>query len=69
MAFCVLDNKMTQQMMVSLDVLVNHMSQGKKLIFVDSDFMSHKDNQGYGDAYLDVSFSHIVKIIRKIDLA
>jgi hypothetical protein len=54
-AFCVLDNKMTQQMMVSLDVLVNHMSQGKKLIFVDSDFMSHKDNQGYGDAYLDVS--------------
>ena len=54
-AYCVFDNKMTRQLMLSLDVLVNLMSQGKKLIFVDSDFMSHRDNEGYGDSYLNVS--------------
>ena len=54
-AFCVLDNKMSQQMMTSLDVLVNMMAQGKKLIFVDSDFVSHKENEGHGDSYLDTS--------------
>ena len=54
-AFCVLDNKMSQQMMTSLDVLVNMMAQGKKLIFVDSDFVSHKENEGHGDSYLDAS--------------
>ena len=54
-AFCVLDNKMSQQMMMSLDVLVNNMAHGKKLIFVDSDFMSHKENEGHGDSYLNIN--------------
>lgn len=54
-AFCVLDNRMSTQMMMSLDALVNIMAQGRKLIFVDSDFMSHKDSEGHGDSYLNVS--------------
>lgn len=54
-AFCVLDNKMSQQMMMSLGVLVNNMAHGKKLIFVDSDFMSHKENEGHGDSYLNIN--------------
>jgi len=54
-AFCVLDNKMSQQVMISLDNLVNMMVQGRKLIFVDSDFVSHKENEGHGDSYLNAS--------------
>ena len=48
-------NQLPQYVMISLDILVNNMAQGKKLFFVDSDFMSHKDNEGYGDAYLNVN--------------
>ena len=54
-ALCVLDNKLSRQMMLSLDALVNIMAQDKKLIFVDSDFVLHKDNEGHGDSYLNVS--------------
>lgn len=55
-AFFVLYNNVPQQMMMMpLDILVNIMLQGKKMLFVDSDFMSHKDNEGYGDTNFDIS--------------
>lgn len=52
-AMCLHDNKMSQLKMESLDVLVNIMAQGKKLIFVESDFGLHKDNEGHGDSYMN----------------
>ena len=53
-AFCVIDNK-GNQTIVSLDVLVRLLAQGKKLLFVDSDFVSKKENEGHGDSYMTPS--------------
>lgn len=53
-AFCVLDNK-SSQTIVSLDVLVRLLAQGRKLLFVDSDFVSKKENEGHGDSYMNPS--------------
>ena len=40
-------------MVFSLDELVKNMIDGKKLIFVDSNLVSKKKNEGHGDVYLD----------------
>lgn len=40
---------------VSLDVLVSFLAQGKKLLFVDSDFASKTENEGHGDSYINPS--------------
>lgn len=52
-AFCIINDKALQQMIVSLDVLVQFLAQGKKLLFIDSDFVSKKKNEGHGDSYLN----------------
>ena len=44
-----------RQSIVSLDVLVTLLAQGKKLLFVDSDFVSKKENEGHGDSYMNPS--------------
>lgn len=54
-AFCIMDRTVTNPIIVSLDVLVNLMAQGKKLIFVDSDFVSNRENEGHGDSYMNTS--------------
>lgn len=52
-AFCIINDKALQQMIVSLDVLVQFLAQGKKLLFIDSDFVSKKKNEGHGDSYMN----------------
>lgn len=42
-----------KQSIVSLDVLVCFLAKGKKLLFVDSDFASKKENEGHGDSYMN----------------
>ena len=54
-AFCIINNKSLQQITVSLDVLVQFLAQDKKLLFIDSDFVSKKENEGHGDAYMNTT--------------
>jgi hypothetical protein len=52
-ASCILDNKGSRQALMSLEALVGLMAKGKKLLFMDSDFMSKKENEGHGDSYMN----------------
>lgn len=54
-AFCMMGDKGGLQAAMSLDKLVEMMANGFKLIFVDSDFTSHKENEGHGDSYMNVA--------------
>lgn len=48
-------NSEVKPSIVSLDVLISFLVQGKKLLFVDSDFASKKENEGHGDSYMNPS--------------
>lgn len=60
--FCIDGKSPNQYSTYSLDALVGVLAQGKKLIFVDSYFMSSTENEGYGDVHLD--FSQIAAKLR-----
>lgn len=49
-AYCMLSKK---EYIMPLELLVNYLAQGKKLVFLDSDFVSNKENEGHGDSYFD----------------
>ena len=54
-AYCIFYAKHNQYSVFPLNQLVIILSQGKKLLFIDSDFSSKKDNEGHGDPYMDSS--------------
>lgn len=54
-AFCIIRDETFVQIGLSMDVLVNQLVKGKKLIFIDSDFISKKENEGHGDSYMDAN--------------
>ena len=54
-AFCLLYGEDSSHYNVlPLGVIVGMLSQGKKLIFIDSDITSRKENEGHGDVYMNI---------------
>ena len=54
-AFCMSGAGGHPQIAGSLDMIVQMIAKGQKLVFLDSDFSSKKDNEGHGDSYMDAS--------------
>ena len=54
-AFCLMYGEASSQYNVlSLGEIVGLLSQGKKLIFIDSDISSKNENEGHGDVYMNI---------------
>ena len=53
-AFCILSEMEPNKFsVVMLDSLITILAQGRKLIFIDSDFASKTENEGHGDSYIN----------------
>ena len=54
-ALCLPSNNVSGPIAISIEGLVQRLTQGWKLAFLDSDFVSKKDNEGHGESYMDPS--------------
>jgi hypothetical protein len=54
-ALCLSNDKKSTPIVFSLDELVRQLLHGRRIAFLDSDFVSTKENEGHGDSYMEPS--------------